>query len=70
MGRQATLLVMGIAGFWAGGVLPSALLAFPAHWGVQGLWLGLNIGTVIVGRHPPRNVLVNATFCLDEPSCF
>ncbi|KAK9834476.1 hypothetical protein WJX74_002488 [Apatococcus lobatus] len=48
MGRQALLLVLGIAGFWGGGVLVSALLAFPAGWGVYGLWLGLNCGTSIV----------------------
>lgn len=55
MGRQAVLLVLGISGFWGGGVLVSALLAFPAGWGVQGLWLGLNCGTSIVGE------------CLNDP---
>lgn len=72
MGRQALLLVLGIAGFWGGGVLVSALLAFPAGWGVQGLWLGLNCGTSIVGKRLSSAVasMVIAPCLTSSPTAF
>lgn len=44
MGRQAQLVLCNVLGFWIIGTLTGWSLAFPAHLGVSGLWIGIIAG--------------------------
>lgn len=50
MGRQAQLVWCNILGFWVVGTLTGYMLAFKAHLGVSGLWLGINAGVLSCGQ--------------------
>ena len=50
MGRQAQLVCCNVAGFWVIGTLTGYVLAFNAHLGVSGLWLGINAGVFSCGE--------------------
>ena len=52
MGRQAQLVACNVAGFWVIGTLTGYLLAFNAHLGVSGLWIGINAGVFSCGEPP------------------
>ena len=52
MGRQAQLVACNVAGFWVIGTLTGYLLAFNAHLGVSGLWIGINAGVFSCGELP------------------
>eukprot|EP00891_Asterochloris_glomerata_P006992 jgi/Astpho2/6992/Aster-x1413 len=47
MGRQAALLWSGLGAFWVVAVPLSWALAFPAHLGLHGLWIGQVAGTAL-----------------------
>lgn len=44
IGRQAQLLAINLFGFWAVGMALGWYLTFPRHFGIEGLWFGLNTG--------------------------
>ena len=50
MGRQAQLVLCNVLGFWIIGTLTGWSLAFPAHLGVSGLWIGIIAGVCSCGR--------------------
>lgn len=50
MGRQAQLVICNIVGFWIIGTLTGWSLAFPAHLGVSGLWIGIIAGVCACGK--------------------
>ena len=49
LGETKASMVANLIGHWCVGLPVGAYLAFKRGWGVQGLWLGLCIGLVIVG---------------------
>jgi multidrug resistance protein, MATE family len=49
LGDTRTAMVSNLAAHWLLGLPLGYALCFPAGWGVQGLWVGLCIGLIVVG---------------------
>jgi MATE family multidrug resistance protein len=49
LGDTRTPMVWNLAGHWLLGLPLGYLLCFRWRWGVQGLWVGLSIGLIVVG---------------------
>jgi multidrug resistance protein, MATE family len=49
LGDTRTAMVSNLAAHWLVGLPLGYVLCFPAGWGVQGLWVGLCIGLIVVG---------------------
>ena len=57
MGRQHSLVWVGLIAFWVVGVPIQYLLTFQARLGLPGLWMGILSGVVVAGKNPSCHFL-------------
>ena len=52
-------MAVNLGAYWVFGIPLAVYLAFPAGWGVHGLWVGMAVTTTVqVGRRSPEDLSV------------